>query len=129
MATTIHSKLWAGTVAMTTAMTVTGTMKYTASLCTITSGYAGLMLSASCMFTGSATLDLEIYVYGSLDGAKYDDTALTAMNVEYGNAISKQNSMIMGNVPPYIKVGAKVASTTQQASVSITARPWRWKSV
>ena len=131
MATVFHSRLWGATTVMTQALTVTGTAKKTASFCTVTNGWAGIWAWASVMFSVGASLDAAVRVHGSFDGATWDasDQPIMEMNIQRTSAASRVKSFAITPVPPYLRMDARVASTAQQASVTIRIKPWRWKSV
>lgn len=131
MATSIHSRIWGATTVLTVALSVTGTAKKTASFCTVTNGWAGLWCWASVFFATAPTLDARIRIHTSPDGTTWDasDQPIFAMNVARSSAASRVKSFPLSPVPPYLRMDARVASTTQQASVSIRVKPWKWQSV
>ena len=94
-------------------------------------GWDGIWCWASVLFSVAPTLDLQVRVHASYDGATFDasDQPIFAMNVARTSAASRVKSFPLTPVPPYLRMDAKVASTAQQASVSIRVKPWRWQSV
>ncbi len=131
MATTVHSRIWGATSVLTQALSVTGTAKPTASFCSLTSGWEGAWITASVMFTSGATLAAQVRLHASIDGNTWEssDNAIYSMNIDEKSGGSKVKSFPFFPLPPYLRLDAKILDTTQQASVSIRVKPWRWKSI
>ena len=89
------------------------------------------MITASVMFTAGATVAAQVRVHSSMDGAAWEstDNPTYSMNIPQVSAASKVKSLLLFPLPPYLRLDAKILDTTQQASVSIRVKPWRWKSV
>ena len=95
-----------------------------------TNGYQGALLEVKGTFVASPTDDLEIRVYGSLDG-NYSGNENPVLAYTLEKVDGGEN--IMQTVPiftvPHFRVGLKSSGTTDTIDAKVTVKPFYYQSV
>ena len=92
-----------------------------------TNGYEGVHVVVEADFVATPTDNLEVKVYGSLDGTNYDDTPIYSFVIDNGTD-PNQVSFIVRDLA-HFRIGLKSSGTTDTIDVQVKYQPWRWQSV
>ena len=95
-----------------------------------TNGYQGALLVVKGTFVASPTDDLEVRVYGSLDG-NYNGNENPVLAYTLEKVDGGEN--IMQTVPiftvPHFRIGLKSSGTTDTIDAKVTVKPFYYQSV
>ena len=95
-----------------------------------TNGYQGAILLIKGTFVASPTDDLEIKVYGSLDG-DYSGNENPVLAYTLEKVDGGEN--VMQTVPiftvPHFRIGLKSSGTTDTIDAKVTVKPFHYQSV
>jgi hypothetical protein len=91
-----------------------------------TNGYEGAHVIVEVDFDAAPTDDVEVLLYGSLDGSNWDDTPLTALRLAKGTD-PHQISLIVRDVA-HFRLGVKQTGATDSHNVRAYYEAWRWNS-
>ena len=95
-----------------------------------TNGYQGAILVVKGTFVASPTDDLEIRVYGSLDG-NYSGNENPVLAYTLEKVDGGEN--VMQTVPiftvPHFRIGLKSSGTTDTIDAKVTVKPFHYQSV
>jgi len=107
----------------------TNTEEYSSDVDLETSGYVGSHIDIAVTFHASGAQDVDISIYGSIDGTNYDTIALSAVRIPVTAGATKRCTFIIRDVL-HFKVGYKtVAAESNQPTITVKSQPWRWTSV
>lgn len=125
------SKLWAALVwilgGAASWSTLSGTTEtFTSGVDMVTNGYEGAHVTPEVDFNGSPTDDVEVALYGSLDGTNWDDTPVSRRMISK-NTAPHQTSFPVRDLA-YWRLGFKQTGSTDSHDVRAAYRPWRWQS-
>lgn len=91
-----------------------------------TEGYEGAHVIFEGDLDESPTDEIELAVYGSLDGTDWDDTPLTMLRLSKATD-PNQISLIVRDVARF-RLGAKQTGSTDSHNVRAYYEAWRWQS-
>jgi len=91
------------------------------------SGYEGAAISVLADFPGGATDHLDVSIQGSLDGTNFDTVALAAVRLDKATDPGRVTFNIR-NIP-YFRVYAARSGSTDTIAVTVTYRPFRYRSI
>ena len=122
------SKVWRAEATPMNAQTLADeTFYYSSDVNLETDGYVGSHITIDANFGATPEYNVAIYVYGSLDGSNYDDTAMFSQEIDKGTD-PNQISLIIQDVA-HFRVGVKQTGTvTNDAVVTIKEQAWRYQS-
>lgn len=92
-----------------------------------TSGYEGAHVIVEVNFDATPTDDVDVSIYGSLDGSNYDDTPLSTFRIDSGTD-PNQVSIIIRDVA-HFRIGVVQTGSTDSHDVRAYHERWRWQSV
>lgn len=105
---------------------INGTQRYTTDIDLETNGYEGIHLTIDADFPVSPTDDLNWYLYGSLDGTNYDDTAITSGQIDK-DTDPNQISLVIKDVA-HCRIGMVRSGATDSIDVEVKYQAWRWQT-
>jgi hypothetical protein len=108
-------------------VTLSGTTEsFSSDVALYSSGYEGVHLVVEMDYASSPTDNVNISIYGSLDGVNYDDTPL--WTVQGDKTVDPQQlSFIVRDLAHFI-VGVKQTGSTNSHKVRAYVKPWNWKA-
>ena len=91
-----------------------------------TNGYEGAHILVEVDFDESPTDDIDLAVYGSLDGTNFDDALMTGLRISR-EADPSQISIIVRDVA-HFRLGVKQTGSTDSHNVRAYYEAWCWIS-
>ena len=105
--------------------TLSGTTEsYSSDVDLETNGYEGAHVIVEVDFDATPTDDVDVKIYGSLDGTNYDDVAMFSQRLDNGTDPC-QVSFIVRDVL-HFRVGVVQTGSTDSHDVRAYYQPWRW---
>lgn len=102
---------------------IVGTELYTSVLDMATSGWFGINLHIQASFPGTATDDLDWWLYARLDGTfSGNEVAVTSGRIAKANGATKETHIQLEPAPPYMRVGVKRSGSTDSINTTITSQ-------
>jgi len=89
-----------------------------------TGGYDGAQITVEVDFDSTPTDDVDVRVYGSLNGSDFDDSALTALRVDK-DTDPHQVTFVVRDLAQF-RIGAAQTGSTDSHNVRAYYRAWRW---
>jgi hypothetical protein len=91
-----------------------------------TSGYEGAHVTVEIDYDASPTDEVEISLYGSLDGSNYDDTPIWTMQGDH-DTDPQQLSFIVKDLA-HFRIGVKQNGSTDSHNVRAYVQCWNYQS-
>lgn len=91
-----------------------------------TLGYEGAHVMVEVDFDASPTDDVDVRVYGSLDGTNWDDTPMLTFRIDKGTD-PNQVSFIVRDLAQF-RISFKQTGSTDSHDVRASYQAWRWSS-
>jgi len=92
----------------------------------VTNGYEGAHVIVEMDYDATPTDEVEISIYGSLDGTNYDDTPLWSMQGDK-SVDPQQLSCIVRDVA-HFRIGVKQTGSTDSHNVRAYVRTWNYST-
>lgn len=90
-----------------------------------TDGYEASHVTVDVTWHASGTVDVDVSIYGSLNGSDYDDVAYMVTRLPVAANTTKQYSFVVPDLL-HFKVGVKhVASEANEAIITAIEQSWR----
>lgn len=103
------------------------TLFYSSNVDLETDGYMGSHIAVDVNFGAAPEFNAAVYVYASLDGSNYDNTAMFSQEIDKGTD-PNQISLIIQDVA-HFRVGVnQTGIVTNDAVVTIKEQSWRYTS-
>ena len=128
---TTISKNWASAVQIIGSgdgyVTLSGTTEsFSSDVDLETNGYEGAHLVVEIDYDASPTDEVEISLYGSLDGSNYDDTPL--WTIEGDNGTDPQQLSFIVKDLAHFRIGVKQTGSTNSHDVRTYVQCWNYQS-
>lgn len=91
-----------------------------------TNGYEGAHVTVEMNYDSSPTDEVEISIYGSLDGSNYDDTPIWTMQGDH-DIDPQQLSFIVKDLA-HFRIGVKQTGSTDSHDVRAYVQCWNYQS-
>ena len=91
-----------------------------------TNGYEGTHVTVQIDYDATPTDEVKIKLYGSLDGANYDDTPIWEMQADK-NVDPQQLSFIVKDLA-HFRIGVQQTGSTDSHNVRAYVQSWRYQS-
>jgi hypothetical protein len=105
---------------------VDGTERFSSDVDLETAGHEGAHCHLKYDASGT-TDDLEVAVYGSLDGTNYDDIAMTKFTADNNSGAETEISFVVKDVA-HFRVGLKRSGSTDTFEAHLTCQRWNYTS-
>jgi hypothetical protein len=89
-----------------------------------TEGYEGCHIIVEVNFDATPTDDVDVKVYGSLDGTNYDDTPMTTRRIDKGTDPNQITVIVTGVA--HCRLGIVQTGGTDSHDVRSYRKPWNW---
>jgi len=107
--------------------TLSGTTEeYSADVDLETNGYEGAHVIVEINYDATPTDEVNINIYGSLDGTNYDDTPIWSMQGDSGTD-PQQLSFIVKDLA-HFRIGVQQTGSTDSHDVRAYVQPWNYVS-
>ena len=91
-----------------------------------TNGYEGAHLIVEMDYDATPTDEVEISIYGSLDGTNYDDTPIWTMQGDHD--VDPQQLSFIAKDLAHFRVGVKQTGSTDSHDVRAYVQSWNYRS-
>lgn len=91
-----------------------------------TNGYEGVHVIVEINYDATPIDEVEIAIYGSLDGSAYDDTPIFKMRGDH-DVDPQQISLIIRDLL-HARIGVKQTGSTDSHDVRAYIQPWNWET-
>lgn len=109
-------------------VTLSGTTEsYSSDVDMETNGYEGAHVIVEINYDATPTDDVTIKLYGSLDGANYDDTAIWEMQAD--NSVDPQQLSFIVRDLAHFRIGVQQTGSTDSHDVRAYVQCWNYQSV
>lgn len=109
-------------------VTLSGTTEsFSSDVDLVTNGYEGVHLIVETNYDASPTDEVEISLYGSLDGTNYDDTPVWSMQGDH-DVDPQQLSLVVKDLA-HFRIGVKQTGSTNSHDVRAYVKAWNYQSV
>jgi len=92
-----------------------------------TNGYDGSHVIVEVNFDSTPTDDVEVAIYGSLDGSNYDDTPIFSQQIDK-DTDPNQISLVIKDLL-HFRIGVKQTGSTDSHDVRAYVQSWNYSSV
>jgi len=128
----INSRIWSDATQIIGSddgwVTLSGTTEiYSDAVNMVTVGYEGAHVIIEADFDDSPTDNIDVKVYGSLDGTNFDDTPYAGVRI-YNEVDPNQKSIVVAGLA-YFRIGMAQTGSTDSHNVRAYYRAWRWQSL
>jgi hypothetical protein len=108
-------------------VTLSGTTEsYSSDVDTETNGYEGAHVTVEIDYDATPTDEVDIRLYGSLDGTNYDDTPLWEMQGD--KSVDPQQLSFVVRDLAHFKVGVRQTGSTDSHNVRAYVQCWNYQS-
>lgn len=91
-----------------------------------TNGYSGSHIIVEMDYDATPTDEVEISVYGSLDGTNYDDTPIFAQQGDHDTDPQQLSFVVMDLL--HFRIGSKQTGSTDSHNVRAYVQSWNYSS-
>lgn len=91
-----------------------------------TNGYEAAHVIVEADFAATPTDDLDVTVFGSLDGTDFDDVGVNTIRID--NATDPAQISLIVHDLAYFRIGTKQTGSTDSHSARCYVNAWRWDS-
>ena len=92
----------------------------------VTNGYEGVHMIVEVDYDASPTDDVDVNLYGSLDGANFDNTPFWSVRLD--NSFSTQQIGFIVRDMAHFRISVRQTGSTDSHNVRSYIRPWNWES-
>ena len=92
----------------------------------VTAGYEGVHMIVEVDYDASPTDQVEVRLYGSLDGSNHDNTPF--WSVQLDNSLDNQQIGFLVQDMAHFRISVKQTGSTDSHNVRSYIKAWNWKS-
>jgi len=127
----VHKKNWTSATQIIGTgdgyITLSGTTEsFSSNVDMVTNGYEGAHVIMEMDYDDTPTDEVEISIYGSLDGTNYDDTPL--WNIEGDKSVDPQQLSLIVRDVAHFRIGVKQTGSTDSHNVRAYVRTWNYST-